>query len=48
MFAVVRERSGVDGRDALWAHPDLLPDAADLADPLGFLERQTGDWTMPE
>lgn len=48
VFALVRERSGPDGRDALWAHPDLLPDAGDLADPLGFVERQSGDWTIPE
>jgi len=27
----------VDGRDALWAHPDLLPTAEDLANPDGFL-----------
>ena len=26
------------GRDAVWAHPDLLPTAADLDDPLGFRE----------
>ena len=25
-------------RDAVWAHPDLLPTAADLDDPLGFRE----------
>jgi putative hydrolase len=24
---------GIEGRDALWAHPDLLPSAADLDDP---------------
>ena len=29
---------GVDGRDAVWAHPDMLPTAADLDDPLGFRE----------
>ena len=30
---------GVDGRDALWSHPDLLPSAADLDDPAGFVDR---------
>ena len=48
VFAVTRERAGIDGRDGLWAHPDLLPDATDLAGPLGFLERQALDWTFPE
>jgi putative hydrolase len=28
---------GTDGRDALWAHPDLLPTADDLKDPDAFL-----------
>jgi len=30
---------GTDGRDALWAHPDLLPTGKDLDDPSGFLDR---------
>jgi putative hydrolase len=32
----LESRGGIAGRDALWAHPDLLPTAADLDDPLGF------------
>jgi len=28
---------GAEGRDALWAHPDLLPTAADLEDPEAFV-----------
>ena len=39
LFAAVRDRRGIEVRDGLWSHPDLLPDAADLADPLGFVER---------
>jgi putative hydrolase len=31
------EARGVDGRDAVWAHPDLLPTAEDLDDPEGFV-----------
>ncbi|MGB8651083.1 MAG: zinc-dependent metalloprotease [Mycobacteriales bacterium] len=27
---------GIEGRDALWAHPDLLPGPADLDDPSAF------------
>src|SRR5580693_9199460 len=28
---------GADGRDAIWAHPDLLPTADDFDDPEGFV-----------
>ncbi len=31
-----RVLEAADGREAVWAHPDLLPTAADLDDPLGF------------
>ncbi|MCD2194433.1 zinc-dependent metalloprotease [Actinomycetospora endophytica] len=31
------EERDVDGRDAVWAHPDLLPTAEDLDDPTSFL-----------
>ena len=33
---------GIEGRDALWAHPDLLPTAADLEDPDAFIAGQAG------
>ncbi|HWG13585.1 MAG TPA: zinc-dependent metalloprotease [Streptosporangiaceae bacterium] len=29
---------GVEGRDAIWAHPDLMPTAEDLDDPEGFVQ----------
>jgi putative hydrolase len=32
---------GVEGRDALWAHPDLLPTASDLEDPEAFVAAQS-------
>jgi hypothetical protein len=35
----VAERGGATARDALWAHPDLLPSATDLDDPAGFVAR---------
>jgi putative hydrolase len=38
LWGSLRSRQGKDGRDAVWAHPDLLPTAADLDDPLGFRE----------
>ncbi|NEE04143.1 zinc-dependent metalloprotease [Phytoactinopolyspora halotolerans] len=40
-WATTREARGVTGRDAIWAHPDLMPSAEDLADPAAFLERDT-------
>jgi putative hydrolase len=43
----VTERRGVSGRDAIWSHPDLLPTAADLDDPLGFGER-LDDMSAPD
>ncbi|WP_310962409.1 zinc-dependent metalloprotease [Nocardioides terrisoli] len=36
LWGSLRSRQGQEGRDAVWAHPDLLPSAADLDDPLGF------------
>src|SRR3984893_9002665 len=36
------EAAGIDARDAVWQHPDLLPGAADLDDPAGFIDRIVG------
>jgi putative hydrolase len=33
---------GADGRDAVWQHPDLLPEAGDLDEPAGFIDRMVG------
>jgi putative hydrolase len=33
---------GADARDAVWQHPDLLPDAEDLDEPAGFIDRMIG------
>jgi putative hydrolase len=43
----ITEKRGVSGRDAIWGHPDLLPTAEDLDDPLGFGELD-GDFTAPD
>ena len=44
--AVLWERltaaAGVDARDAVWNHPDLMPSAADLDEPAGFIDRIIG------
>jgi putative hydrolase len=42
-WSAVRAARGIDGRDAVWAHPDLLPTADDLVDPAGFLGRDELD-----
>ncbi|PJJ56634.1 putative hydrolase [Mumia flava] len=36
LWAALRDRQGASARDAVWAHPDLMPTAADLDDPIGF------------
>jgi putative hydrolase len=33
---------GADARDAVWQHPDLLPNAADLDEPASFIDRMIG------
>ena len=44
--AVLWERltdaAGIDARDAVWQHPDLLPSASDLDEPAGFIDRVIG------
>ncbi|MGB2969898.1 MAG: zinc-dependent metalloprotease, partial [Candidatus Nanopelagicales bacterium] len=39
LWSQLREEGGVEARDALWGHPDLLPTAEDLDDVPGFIER---------
>ncbi|MBV9872201.1 MAG: zinc-dependent metalloprotease [Frankiaceae bacterium] len=34
---------GIDDRDAVWSHPDLLPGPEDLDDPSGWVERGATD-----
>ncbi|HVM26722.1 MAG TPA: zinc-dependent metalloprotease [Mycobacteriales bacterium] len=36
LWGALAARGGAEARDALWEHPDLLPSAADLDDPVGF------------
>lgn len=37
LWATLREARGIDGRDAAWAHPDLVPDASALDDPQSYV-----------
>ncbi len=41
LWGSLRSRQGPEARDGVWMHPDLLPTAADLDDPLGFREGLT-------
>ncbi|MFC5728033.1 MULTISPECIES: zinc-dependent metalloprotease [Nocardioides] len=44
LWGGLRARSGAEARDGVWMHPDLLPTASDLDDPLSF----RADATAPE
>jgi putative hydrolase len=39
LWQALTTHRGVDGRDALWGHPDLLPTNDDFADPDGYATR---------
>ncbi|WP_278259783.1 zinc-dependent metalloprotease [Nocardioides convexus] len=41
LWGGLRARSGPEARDGVWMHPDLLPSAADLDDPLSFRAEAT-------
>ncbi|MFE6050098.1 zinc-dependent metalloprotease [Kitasatospora sp. NPDC056446] len=43
LWALLADARGIEGRDALWQHPDMLPTAADLDDPDAFVHRDAGD-----
>ena len=39
LWKLVGDQHGIEVRDSLWEHPDLIPSADDLDDPLEFAER---------
>jgi len=43
LWAAVDHDRGLAARDALWGHPDLLPQADDLDDVMGFVARTGAD-----
>ncbi|MEJ3656685.1 zinc-dependent metalloprotease [Actinomycetes bacterium KLBMP 9759] len=44
LWRLLGEQRGIAGRDAIWAHPDLIPSADDLEDPAAFVSRaELGD-----
>ena len=48
LWASLTDARGVDGRDGLWSHPDMLPTAEDLDDPDGFVHREQLDFSELE
>jgi putative hydrolase len=42
MWRRATDAAGIEARDALWSHPDLLPTAADIDDPERLVARLTG------
>lgn len=45
LWASLADARGAEGRDGLWAHPDMLPTAEDLDDPDGFVHREQLDFS---
>ncbi|MDT0342572.1 zinc-dependent metalloprotease [Streptomyces litchfieldiae] len=45
LWASLTDARGTQARDALWAHPDMLPTAEDLDDPDGFVHREQPDFS---
>ncbi|SED83155.1 putative hydrolase [Arthrobacter alpinus] len=43
LWASLKEQRGIAERDAIWAHPDLLPTSADLDDAAGFSARRSAE-----
>ena len=39
LWRQLTDDAGIDGRDGVWAHPDLLPDPSDLDNPTAFIQR---------
>jgi putative hydrolase len=39
LWRALADDRGIDGRDAVWEHPDLMPTTADLDDPKSFVHR---------
>lgn len=42
VWSALTQAQGIEGRDRLWRHPDLVPDADAFADPAGFAATTDG------
>lgn len=48
LWAALESKGGASARDGAWAHPDVAPTAADLDDPLGYVDRFISGGTSDE
>ena len=48
LWAALESKGGATARDSAWAHPDVAPNAADLDDPLGYVDRFMSRGTRDE
>jgi putative hydrolase len=48
LWAALEAKGGTAARDDAWAHPDVAPTAADLDDPLGYVDRFMARGTKDE
>src|SRR4051812_10494037 len=48
LWEKLTQAAGVDARDAVWQHPDLMPSSGDLDEPAGFIDRIIGGDTSFE
>jgi uncharacterized protein (DUF2342 family) len=48
LWAALESRGGTAARDSAWAHPDVAPNASDLDDPLGYVDRFMSRGTRDE
>ncbi|MTD59671.1 zinc-dependent metalloprotease [Amycolatopsis pithecellobii] len=48
LWKLVGEQHGTEKRDGLWSHPDLMPNAEDLDDPMEFSERLGGQASIDD
>ena len=48
LWAALESKGGAAARDGAWAHPDVAPTAADLDDPLGYVDRFVSGGTLDE
>jgi putative hydrolase len=47
LWSMLAEARGIDGRDAVWAHPDLMPGTSDLDDPAAYVSGTPADDSVP-
>ncbi|MGV3714162.1 zinc-dependent metalloprotease, partial [Pseudolysinimonas sp.] len=48
MWQAVHDAAGADGRDGLWAHPDVVPTDVDIDAPAALVARLTGPAPEPD